>query len=198
MDGWRGEALANYAAKYFEDYEVGERLTTNARTITEFDVMSYVTLVGYLEPLFIDEEYIRHKSGFGERIAPGLLTTSVADALIAQSGVLHGTGMALLGIQDLKMKGPVKVGDTVHVEVEVTDKREISKPDRGVVTSRQAVINQRGETVVEYVVSRFIRRRTPGTATPPKEKKSLTDSLYELWVRIRKPPTKLLPPGPGL
>ena len=152
--------MANGAAKYFEDFETGEQFTTGGRTVTEFDVMTFVTLTGYMEPLFIDAEYIREKSGFGERIAPGLLTTAFADALIAQTGVLHGTGMALLGIEGLKMKAPVKVGDTIRVEVEITGKRETSKPDRGVVTSRQMVRNQRGETVVEYTVSRFIRRRT--------------------------------------
>ena len=152
--------MADGAAKYFEDFEAGERFTTGGRTVTEFDVMTFVTLTGYMEPLFIDAEYIREKSGFGERIAPGLLTTAFADALIAQTGVLHGTGMALLGIEGLKMKAPVKVGDTIRVEVEITEKRETSKPDRGVVTSRQIVRNQRGETVVEYTVSRFIRRRS--------------------------------------
>ncbi len=152
--------MADGAAKYFEDFETGDRFTTSGRTVTEFDVMTFVTLTGYLEPLFIDAEYIREKSEFGERIAPGLLTTAFADALIAQTGVLHGTGMALLGIEGLKMKAPVKVGDTIRVEVEITGKRETSKPDRGVVTSRQMVRNQRGETVVEYTVSRFIRRRT--------------------------------------
>ena len=152
--------MADGAAKYFEDFETGERFTTGGRTVTEFDVMTFVTLTGYMEPLFIDAEYIREKSGFGERIAPGLLTTAFADALIAQTGVLHGTGMALLGIEGLKMKAPVKVGDTIRVEVEITEKRETSKPDRGVVTSRQIVRNQRGETVVEYTVSRFIRRRS--------------------------------------
>ena len=151
--------MANGAAKYFEDFETGEQFTTGGRTVTEFDVMTFVTLTGYMEPLFIDAEYIREKSGFGERIAPGLLTTAFADALIAQTGVLHGTGMALLGIEGLKMKAPVKVGDTIRVEVEITEKRATSKPDRGVVTSRQVVRNQRGETVVEYTVSRFIRRR---------------------------------------
>ena len=59
--------------------------------------MTYVTLVGYLEPLFIDEEYIREESGFGSRIAPGLLTTSIADALIAQTGILHGNGYGPFG-----------------------------------------------------------------------------------------------------
>ncbi len=147
------------AAKFFEDYQVGERFTTNGRTVTEFDVMTYVTLVGYLEPLFIDEEYIREESGFGSRIAPGLLTTSLADALIAQTGILHGTGMALLEVNGLKMKAPVRVGDTIRVDVEITEKRETSLPDRGVVSSKQVVRNHRGEAVVEYAVSRFIRLR---------------------------------------
>lgn len=145
--------------KYFEDFAVGERWTTGARTVTEFDVMTFVTLVGYLEPLFIDEEYIRRESGFGARIAPGLLTTALADALILQTGAFLGTGLALLGVRDLTMKAPVKVGDTLRVEVEVTDKRETAKPGRGIVTSRQVVTNQRREAVVEYTVSRLVRRR---------------------------------------
>ena len=145
--------------KLFEDYRIGEIFKTNGRTVTEFDVMTYVTLVGYLEPLFIDEEYIREESGFGSRIAPGLLTTSIADALIAQTGILHGTGMALLGINELKMKTPVRVGDTIHVNVEITEKRETKQPDRGIVTSKQVVCNQRNEAVVEYMVSRLVRMR---------------------------------------
>lgn len=146
-------------AKFFEDYRIGEVFKTNGRTVTEFDVMTYVTLVGYLEPLFIDEEYIREESGFGSRIAPGLLTTSIADALIAQTGILHGTGMALLGINELKMKAPVRVGDTIYANVEITEKRKTKRTDQGIVTSKQIVCNQRDEAVVEYMVSRLVRLR---------------------------------------
>ena len=146
-------------ANFFEDYRIGEVFKTNGRTVTEFDVMTYVTLVGYLEPLFIDEEYIREESGFGSRIAPGLLTTSIADALIAQTGILNGTGMALLGINELKMKTPVRVGDTIYANVEITEKRKTKRTDQGIVTSKQIVCNQRDEPVVEYMVSRLVRLR---------------------------------------
>ena len=53
---------------------------------------------------------------------------------------------------------PVLEGDTIRVEVEVTDKRETRKADRGIVTYRHRVLNQRDETVLEATLQRMIRR----------------------------------------
>lgn len=50
-------------------------------------------------------------------------------------------------------------GDTIRVEVEVADKRETKKPDRGIVTYQHRVVNQRGETVLEAKVQRMIKRK---------------------------------------
>ncbi len=75
-----------------------------------------------------------------------------------QSGLVRG-GMALLGVQEMKMPVPLRCGDTVHIKVKVLAKRETSKPDRGVVTSEQQVINQKGEVILQYMVNRMIRRR---------------------------------------
>ena len=58
-----------------------------------------------------------------------------------QSGMAKG-GMALLGIEDMKIPAPLRCGDTVHVKVQILGKRETSKLDRGVVTSLTQVINQ--------------------------------------------------------
>jgi len=49
-------------------------------------------------------------------------------------------------------------GDTIRVEVEVADKRETKKPDRGIVTYRHRVLNQRDEVVLEATIQRMIRR----------------------------------------
>ena len=42
----RKSAVTDSTAKYFEDFEAGERFTTGGRTVTEFDVMTFVTLTG--------------------------------------------------------------------------------------------------------------------------------------------------------
>ena len=145
---------------HFEGFKPGDRFVTGRRTVTEHDVMQFVCLVGLFEPLFIDAEYIRDESLFGERIAPGSLTFSMAEGLTVQTGIIHGTGMAFVGLEKMRLFGPVKVGDTVQVEIEVLDSKEIKSRDGGVVRFRQTVRNQRGDAVMEYEVARLIRGKS--------------------------------------
>jgi len=74
-----------------------------------------------------------------------------------QTGLIHGTGMAWLG-GELRIVAPVLEGDTIRVEIEVADKRETKKVDRGIVTYRHRVRNQRDEVVLEATIQRMIRR----------------------------------------
>jgi len=67
--------------------------------------------------------------------------------------------MAWLG-GEVKVIAPVLAGDTIRVEVEIADKRETKKADRGIVTYKHRVLNQRGETVMELRLQRMIRRKT--------------------------------------
>ena len=57
------------------------------------------------------------------------------------------------------MTAPVLEGDTIYVEIEIVDKRETKKPDRGIVTYKHRVLNQRGETVMELKLQRMIKRK---------------------------------------
>ncbi|MFZ5631503.1 MAG: MaoC/PaaZ C-terminal domain-containing protein [Bacillota bacterium] len=138
-------------ALYFEDLEVGARFSSSARTVTEADIVNFAGVSGDYNALHVDAEYAKN-SIFGERVAHGLL------GLVIASGLFTGTDLnarcsksllALLGIDSWKFKGPLKIGDTVHLEIEVADKRETSRPDRGVVVFRRILVNQRGEVVQE-------------------------------------------------
>ncbi len=141
----------------FEGFHKGDRFTTGRRTVTEHDIMQFVGLVGLFEPLFIDEEYIRNESLFGQRIAPGSLTFGIAEGLTVQTGIIHGTGMAFVGLNKMRLFGPVKVSDTIQVDIEVLDTKEVPSRGGGIVTYRQWVKNQRGETIMEYDVLRLIK-----------------------------------------
>ena len=141
----------------FEEHTVGATYRTLARTVSETDIVTFVNLCGFTEPLFMDMEYVARESLFKRRAAPGALTFALAEGLIIQTGLIHGTGMAYLG-GDVRVVGPVLEGDTLAVEVEVTDKRETKKPDRGIVSYRHRILNQRGELVLEANVQRMIRR----------------------------------------
>lgn len=146
------------AVEFFEEFTVGAEYTTHARTITETDIVTFVNLFGFHEPLFIDMEFVKNNSLFGSRIAPGSFTFALSEGMAIQSGLVKG-GMALLGVQEMKIPAPLRRGDTIRVKVRILAKRETSKPDRGVVTSEQQVINQKGEVLLEYMVNRMIRRR---------------------------------------
>jgi acyl dehydratase len=141
----------------FEAFHAGNRFVTGRRTVTEHDVMQFVGLVGLTEPLFLDLEYIRNESLYGERIAPGSLTFGIAEGLTVQTGMIHGTGLAFLGLDRMRLMGPVKVGDTIQVEIEVLETKEVPARRAGIVRYRHWVKNQRGETVMEYDVNRLIR-----------------------------------------
>jgi len=142
----------------FEGHTVGAIYRTLARTVSETDIVNFVNQCGFTEPLFLDMEYVKRESVFGRRAAPGALTFSLSEGLVMQTGLIHGTGMAWLG-GELRVVAPVLEGDTIRVEVEVADKRETRKPDRGIVSYRHRVLNQRDEIVLEATIQRMIRRQ---------------------------------------
>ena len=141
----------------FGAHKVGEVYRTLARTVSETDIVNFVNQCGFTEPLFIDMEYVKRESVFKRRAAPGALTFALSEGLVMQTGLIHGTGMAFLG-GELKVVAPVLEGDTIRVEVEVADKRETKKTDRGIVTYKHRVLNQRDEVVLEATIQRMIRR----------------------------------------
>jgi acyl dehydratase len=141
----------------FEAHTVGARFHTGGRTVSETDIVTFVNLCGFNEPLFMDMEYVARESVFKKRAAPGALTFALSEGLIMQTGLIHGTGMAYLG-GEMRVIAPVLEADTIRVEVEVADKRETKKPDRGIVTYTHRVTNLRGELVLEARLQRMIRR----------------------------------------
>ena len=145
----------------FEEHAIGAFYHTLGRTVSETDIVNFVNLCGFTEPLFYDMEYVKRESVFGRRAAPGALTFALSEGLVMQTGLIHGTGMAWLG-GELRVVAPVLEGDTIRVEVEVIDKRETKRADRGIVTYRHRVLNQRDQIVLELKVQRMIRRK--GTA----------------------------------
>lgn len=141
----------------YEEHAVGATYQTLGRTVSEADICAFVNLCGFNEPLFMDMEYVAKESVFKRRAAPGAMTFAFSEGLIMQTGLIHGTGMSYLG-GEIRIVSPVLEGDTLRVGVTITDKRETRKLDRGIVTYRHEVTNQRGEVVLEATVKRMIKR----------------------------------------
>ncbi|MGR3198745.1 MaoC/PaaZ C-terminal domain-containing protein [Pseudooceanicola sp.] len=143
--------------KYFEDFEVGETMVSPARTITSTDIVNFACLSGDFNEVHTNFEYAK-TTQFGEPIAHGPLVYAVMGGLQYASGVNDGTLLALLQINNWKMLLPVLHGDTIRLEQTVLDKKETSKPDKGVITLKRTCRNQRGEAVQEMEATLLYRR----------------------------------------
>lgn len=144
--------------RYFEDMKIGDKVVTGGKTITDSMITTIVGIAGYTEPIFHDEEFAK-KTPFGGRIAPGLVALLVAGGLSEQAGYFEGSSIAMMGMNNIKFLAPIKAGDTLHVEMELIDKKETSKPDKGLTWDKKNCINQRGEVVAQVDCIHLVKRR---------------------------------------
>ncbi|PSQ19935.1 molybdenum cofactor biosynthesis protein [Halobacteriales archaeon QS_8_69_26] len=120
---------------YYEEFEVGETLEhEKRRTISERDNQVFCDTTMNQQPLHLDAEFAA-ESQFGERIVNGLLTMSLAVGLTIDD-TTDGTIVANLSYDDVEHPNPVFHGDTIRAQSTVTDKRETSDGERGIVTMR--------------------------------------------------------------
>lgn len=141
----------------FEEIQVGDEYLSPGRTVTEADIVAFAGLSGDYNVLHTDAEFMR-TSIFGERIAHGLLGLAISSGLGTRATPRPFATIAFLGLR-WRFKGPIKIGDTIRVRLRVTDKRETSKPDRGIVTIQRSVLNQRGEVVQEGDTEIMVERQ---------------------------------------
>ena len=101
---------------YFKDISLGQTAEYE-KQVTDEDVRKFADISGDYNPIHLDDEFAKD-SMFGARIAHGILTASHMSAVIGY--IFPGPGWIYLG-QSLQFRAPVKIGDTVHTAVEVTD-----------------------------------------------------------------------------
>ena len=144
----------------FEEMTVGSKFRTDHRTITETDLVNFITLCGFNDPLFWDARY-GEKVGLTGRLLPGALVYSIAEGLVIQSQLLHGTGLRFMGMH-LDVPKPAFVGDTICAVVEIIENKPEPSGDLSVVSTRIGVHNQRDEEVLVYTPVRLVRGRDYG------------------------------------
>ena len=149
--------MAGEDRQYYEEIQVGSEYVSPGRTVTEADIVAFAGLSGDYNVLHTDAEFMR-TSIFGERIAHGLLGLSIQSGLGTRAMARPFATIAFLGLR-WRFKGPIKIGDTIKVRIEVSGKRETSKPDRGIVVLQRSVTNQRGEVVQEGETEIMVERR---------------------------------------
>jgi acyl dehydratase len=135
---------------YFEDVPLKKKFVTSGRTITEADVVAFAGLSGDFNSLHMDETFAA-ATGFGGRIAHGLLVLSVASGLTTRLPVLHALQPSLLGMTEVTCHwlAPTRIGDTIRVELTFTEAQLTRSGTRGRVTERRVALNQDDVTVID-------------------------------------------------
>jgi 3-hydroxybutyryl-CoA dehydratase len=145
---------------YYEDYEIGQKMVTRGRTITESDLVQFAGLTGDYNPMHTDAEYAK-TSIAGQRVAHGMLVLSYAIGQTYQLGFLERTVLTFRGVE-MKFSLPVYIGDTIHVELTVTEKKEAARLGGGTVVSEARIINQDGKTVQKGEWTMLVASRPTG------------------------------------
>ncbi|MFB6085021.1 MAG: MaoC family dehydratase [Halorientalis sp.] len=140
--------------KYYEEFEVGETIEHDKRrTVSERDNQQFCDMTMNQQPLHLDAEFAADTQ-FGQRLVNGLYTMSLAVGLTIPD-TTDGTIVANLSYDNVEHPNPLFHGDTIRVQSTVTDKRETSDGDRGIVTMHVEVFKVNSEE--EPLVCEFDR-----------------------------------------
>ncbi len=121
-----------------EDIAIGMTRSLT-KVVTDRDIELFAEVSTDQNPVHMDDDYARDTI-FGGRIAHGMLTAGLVSAVIGEQ--LPGHGTVYLG-QSLKFYAPVRPGDLVTAEVEVTAidyaKRRVTMDTRCLVEGKKVL-----------------------------------------------------------
>ncbi len=158
---------ADFAAphddRYFEDYLPGEVYSYGSVTLDEASIIEFARLYDP-QPFHIDP-VAAQDAIYGGLIASGWHTTSVMMRLLVDHVLSPASSLGSPGCDELRWLRPVRPGDSLSVRIEIVDgRRSRSNPDRGLVSCRLEVLNQRDEIVMTMRTTLLLRVRNPEPA----------------------------------
>lgn len=150
---------------HFEDFTVGRVWTFGPIEVSGEDIIAFARQFDP-QPFHTDPEAARN-SGFGQLVASGWHTASLAMRLLVDNILLHAASLYGPGVDDLRWPNPVVPGDRLTLRVEVAAARRSAKaPGRGLVTLDLRLLNQRGDPVMTQKGPIYFRTRTDGAESP--------------------------------
>ena len=135
--------LAQPTGLYFEEFEIGDKVESVGRTITETDIVNFAGISGDWNLIHTDAEYSATQM-FGQRVAHGLLVLSIASGQAVRLGFMEDTILAFRGLE-WKFQRPVFIGDTIRLRVTIEEKKEMRRMGGGLVNFKMEVVNQKNE-----------------------------------------------------
>jgi acyl dehydratase len=126
--------ISEVKGKHFEEFIEGETFITSRRTLREGDLLDFCNLCWFNLSMFFDDIYATKEMPYETPVFPGPFIIPVALGLFLKLGFYEKTIIALLGITDLKFKSPLRINDTMEVEVTILKKKESrTYSDRGIL-----------------------------------------------------------------
>jgi acyl dehydratase len=152
--------------RYFEEFHVGEKVTTGTRQVTEGDIMAFAGLTGDDNRIHTDAEFSR-TGPFGKRVSHGLLGLSIASGLLWQTGILDGTVIAFREVNEWKFVKPVFIDDVVHAELESVETKALPRIGGGSVIVSVELRNQDNDVCMrgKWTLLVMSRPKTASTET---------------------------------
>jgi acyl dehydratase len=141
---------------WFEDWTVGDRFRhARGKTVTEFEVATLCHLVMNTAQAHFNEHLMASGSSFAaRRVAFGGITASIVIGLATPDTTQHAA--AEVGLDAIRLRKPVGVGDTLYALTEVVAKDD----DASTVTFRHWGVNQDDKVVFEGERRVLIKRRS--------------------------------------
>jgi acyl dehydratase len=144
--------------RWFDDYRVGESFEFGDHLVTEDEIIEFARRYDP-QPFHLDAR-AGAMSHFGGLVASGWMTCAVLMRLMCEHFIAPASSMGSPGVDSVRWIKPVRPGDRLRARVEVRELRvSQSKPDRGVLTLPQELLNQRGEVVLSLQGRAMVRRR---------------------------------------
>ncbi|MDQ1485287.1 MAG: 3-hydroxybutyryl-CoA dehydratase [Actinomycetota bacterium] len=147
-------------SRSFEDFKVGQTVSTRGRTVEQSDVNAFAGLTWDFYPLHTDELYAQ-STRFGRRILHGPLVYAMAVGLMPID-FFGDAIVAFLGVKDLRHLAPVYPGDTIQVRATVQEAN--AKGQGGGVVSIEYVVLNQDQTTVMHANLQFLMRASGSSA----------------------------------
>ena len=151
------------APLYLEDYDAEFELSGGRYPVSEAEILEFGRR---FDPQPMHNDPVAAADGpFGGLVAPGVLTFAIRSALYNQ---LPGRPVLVagLGVDRMDLPHPVRPGDVLSIRIQALEsRRSRSRPDTGIVTLEQTVLNQDGDTVLSMASKMIVRARETAADT---------------------------------
>ena len=157
--------MANVKHQCFEDYEVGQKGITDARTVGEADIASFAHIAEDYNRPHLNRHYMA-SSIYGDTVAHGLFGSSLAVGMLSYNAphiIGRGIPGAYLHSAEFNYRGGMKLGDTIETRWCISEKsKDEAFNGFGIVNTSYQMMNQAEMLIYDGILNTAVRKKTNG------------------------------------